>query len=55
MTKLKCEDENNTRAHTQEQMADLFTLSMTKPDLVYHKRFDFSIDSYWLDQKNFLN
>ncbi|KAI5665370.1 hypothetical protein M9H77_15223 [Catharanthus roseus] len=37
------------------QMADLFTLSITEPDLVYHKGFAFSIDSYGLDQKQFLN
>jgi hypothetical protein len=36
-------------------MADLFTLSITEPDLVYHKGFSFSIDSYGLDQKQFLN
>ena len=33
------------------EMADLFTLLMTEPDLVYHKRFAFCIDSYGLDQK----
>ncbi|KAL8115673.1 hypothetical protein AgCh_022245 [Apium graveolens] len=36
-------------------MADLFTLSITEPDLVYHKGFAISIDSYGLDQKQFLN
>nr|YP_010850254.1 hypothetical chloroplast RF2 [Lobelia zeylanica]YP_010850278.1 hypothetical chloroplast RF2 [Lobelia zeylanica]WGH11666.1 hypothetical chloroplast RF2 [Lobelia zeylanica]WGH11667.1 hypothetical chloroplast RF2 [Lobelia zeylanica] len=36
------------------EMADLFTLSITEPDLVYHKGFAFSIDSYGLDQKQFL-
>jgi hypothetical protein len=36
-------------------MADLFTLSITEPDLVYHKGFAFFIDSYRLDQKQFLN
>ncbi|KAK4725490.1 hypothetical protein R3W88_028269 [Solanum pinnatisectum] len=36
-------------------MADLFTLSITEPDLVYHKGFAFSIDSCGLDQKRFLN
>ncbi|EEF42577.1 conserved hypothetical protein [Ricinus communis] len=36
-------------------MADLFTLSITEPDLVYHKGFTFFIDSYGLDQKQFLN
>nr|QXJ79882.1 Ycf2 protein [Gymnadenia crassinervis]QXJ79899.1 Ycf2 protein [Gymnadenia crassinervis] len=34
------------------EMADLFTLSITEPDLVYHRGFAFSID---LDQKKFLN
>ena len=29
-----------------QEMADLFTLSITEPDLVYHKGFSFSIDSY---------
>ena len=38
-----------------QEMADLFTLSVTEPDLVYHKGFAFSIDSYGLDQKQFLN
>ncbi|KAL5861679.1 hypothetical protein ACOSQ4_002975 [Xanthoceras sorbifolium] len=38
-----------------QEMADLFTLSITEPDLVYHKEFSFSIDSYGLDQKQFLN
>lgn len=28
--------------------------SITKPDLVYHKGFAFSIDSYEFDQKQFL-
>nr|YP_009566437.1 hypothetical chloroplast RF21 [Neottia cordata]YP_009566451.1 hypothetical chloroplast RF21 [Neottia cordata]QBB10027.1 hypothetical chloroplast RF21 [Neottia cordata]QBB10041.1 hypothetical chloroplast RF21 [Neottia cordata] len=37
------------------EMADLFTLSITEPDLVYHRGFAFSIDSYGLDQKKFLN
>nr|YP_009437061.1 hypothetical chloroplast RF2 [Grammatotheca bergiana]YP_009437084.1 hypothetical chloroplast RF2 [Grammatotheca bergiana]ATG27436.1 hypothetical chloroplast RF2 [Grammatotheca bergiana]ATG27461.1 hypothetical chloroplast RF2 [Grammatotheca bergiana] len=36
------------------EMTDLFTLSITEPDLVYHKGFAFSIDSYGLDQKQFL-
>jgi hypothetical protein len=36
-------------------MADLFTLSITEPDLVYHRGFTFSIDSYGLDQTKFLN
>ncbi|KAL3651981.1 Protein Ycf2 [Castilleja foliolosa] len=34
-----------------QEMADLFTLSITEPDLVHHKGFAFSIDSYGLDQK----
>ncbi|KAL2904047.1 Protein Ycf2 [Bienertia sinuspersici] len=38
-----------------QEMADLFTLSITEPDLVYHKGFVFSIDSCGLDQKQFLN
>nr|YP_009417571.1 hypothetical chloroplast RF21 [Erythronium sibiricum]AQD17429.1 hypothetical chloroplast RF21 [Erythronium sibiricum] len=38
-----------------QEMADLFTLSITGPDLVYHRGFAFSIDSYGLDQKKFLN
>ncbi|YP_008592532.1 Ycf2 (chloroplast) [Andrographis paniculata] len=38
-----------------QEMADLFTLSITEPDPVYHKGFAFSIDSYGLDQKQFLN
>nr|YP_009861543.1 hypothetical protein RF2 [Mirabilis himalaica]YP_009861561.1 hypothetical protein RF2 [Mirabilis himalaica]QKN19440.1 hypothetical protein RF2 [Mirabilis himalaica]QKN19458.1 hypothetical protein RF2 [Mirabilis himalaica]QKX48349.1 Ycf2 [Mirabilis himalaica]QKX48367.1 Ycf2 [Mirabilis himalaica] len=38
-----------------QEMADLFTLSITEPDLVYHKGFSLSIDSYGLDQKQFLN
>nr|YP_009684238.1 hypothetical chloroplast RF21 [Pseudostellaria heterophylla]YP_009684255.1 hypothetical chloroplast RF21 [Pseudostellaria heterophylla]QDP18179.1 hypothetical chloroplast RF21 [Pseudostellaria heterophylla]QDP18180.1 hypothetical chloroplast RF21 [Pseudostellaria heterophylla] len=38
-----------------QEMADLFTLSITKPNLVYHKGFAFSIDSCGLDQKKFLN
>nr|YP_009403449.1 hypothetical chloroplast RF2 [Downingia cuspidata]YP_009403458.1 hypothetical chloroplast RF2 [Downingia cuspidata]ASA34641.1 hypothetical chloroplast RF2 [Downingia cuspidata]ASA34652.1 hypothetical chloroplast RF2 [Downingia cuspidata] len=37
------------------EMADLFTLSITEPDLVYHKGFAFSIDVYGLDQKQFVN
>nr|AYC21317.1 hypothetical protein RF2 [Aphyllon fasciculatum]AYC21327.1 hypothetical protein RF2 [Aphyllon fasciculatum] len=39
----------------QQEMADLFTLSITEPGLMYHKGFSFSIDSYGLDQKPFLN
>ncbi|KAB1208330.1 Protein Ycf2 [Morella rubra] len=38
-----------------QEMADLFTLSITEPDLAYHKGFTFSIDSCRLDQKQFLN
>nr|AEX93965.1 hypothetical chloroplast RF21 [Asphodeline damascena] len=40
-----------------QEMADLFILSITEPDLVYHRGFAFSIDSYGLDQKQkkFLN
>nr|AWH04516.1 hypothetical protein [Asclepias aff. aequicornu ShS-2018]AWH05148.1 hypothetical protein [Asclepias boliviensis]AWH06175.1 hypothetical protein [Asclepias pilgeriana]AWH07754.1 hypothetical protein [Asclepias mellodora var. mellodora] len=38
-----------------QEMADLFTLSITEPDLVYHNGFAFSIDSSELDQKQFLN
>nr|YP_009897088.1 Ycf2 [Hornungia petraea]YP_009897107.1 Ycf2 [Hornungia petraea]QKK43722.1 Ycf2 [Hornungia petraea]QKK43741.1 Ycf2 [Hornungia petraea] len=37
-----------------QEMADLFTLSITEPDLVYHKGFAFSIDSYGLDKRQFL-
>ncbi|RYR46519.1 hypothetical protein Ahy_A07g032244 [Arachis hypogaea] len=37
-----------------QEMADLFTLSIIEPDLVYHKGFAFSIDSSRLDQKQFL-
>ncbi|PHT86525.1 hypothetical protein T459_08631 [Capsicum annuum] len=39
----------------QYPTSDLFTLSITEPDLVYHKGLDFSIDSCGLDQKQFLN
>nr|UDZ61554.1 hypothetical protein RF2 [Sagittaria trifolia] len=38
-----------------QEMANRFTLSITEPDLVYHRGFAFSIDSYGLDQKKFLN
>nr|YP_010887697.1 Ycf2 protein [Hypodaphnis zenkeri]YP_010887714.1 Ycf2 protein [Hypodaphnis zenkeri]WJJ67268.1 Ycf2 protein [Hypodaphnis zenkeri]WJJ67286.1 Ycf2 protein [Hypodaphnis zenkeri] len=38
-----------------QEMADLFTLSITEPGLVYHKGFALSIDSYGLDQKTLLN
>nr|UJH20805.1 hypothetical chloroplast RF21 [Corybas cryptanthus] len=37
------------------EMADLFTLSITEPYLVYHREFAFYIDSYGLDQAKFLN
>nr|YP_009581324.1 hypothetical chloroplast RF21 [Enemion raddeanum]YP_009581340.1 hypothetical chloroplast RF21 [Enemion raddeanum]QBK49389.1 hypothetical chloroplast RF21 [Enemion raddeanum]QBK49405.1 hypothetical chloroplast RF21 [Enemion raddeanum] len=47
-------DEPDTEERFQE-MADLLTLSITEPDLVYHKGFAFSIDSYRLDQKKILN
>nr|QBK84265.1 Ycf2 [Zantedeschia aethiopica]QBK84284.1 Ycf2 [Zantedeschia aethiopica]QHN55075.1 photosystem I assembly protein Ycf2 [Zantedeschia aethiopica]QHN55094.1 photosystem I assembly protein Ycf2 [Zantedeschia aethiopica]QJF46810.1 photosystem I assembly protein Ycf2 [Zantedeschia aethiopica] len=47
-------DEPDSEERFQE-MADLFTLSITEPDLVYHRGFAFSIDSYGLDQKKFLN
>ncbi|MBA0753605.1 hypothetical protein Gogos_020991, partial [Gossypium gossypioides] len=38
-----------------QEMANLFTLSITEPDLVYYKGFAFSIDFYGLDHKQFLN
>nr|AZZ70863.1 hypothetical chloroplast RF21 [Zantedeschia aethiopica] len=47
-------DEPDSEERFQE-MADLLTLSITEPDLVYHRGFAFSIDSYGLDQKKFLN
>nr|YP_010173314.1 hypothetical chloroplast RF2 [Medicago praecox]QSJ48495.1 hypothetical chloroplast RF2 [Medicago praecox]UZC32126.1 hypothetical protein RF2 [Medicago praecox]UZC32202.1 hypothetical protein RF2 [Medicago praecox] len=34
-----------------QEMANLFNLSITKPDLVYHKEFSFSIHSSGLDKK----
>nr|YP_010192053.1 Ycf2 [Evolvulus alsinoides]QZN05695.1 Ycf2 [Evolvulus alsinoides] len=37
------------------EIADLFTRSITEPDLVYPKGFSFSMDSYVLDKKKFLN
>nr|YP_010887615.1 Ycf2 protein [Chlorocardium rodiei]WJJ67186.1 Ycf2 protein [Chlorocardium rodiei] len=40
---------------TFQEMADLFTLSITEPGLAYHKGFALSIDSYGLDQKKLLN
>ncbi|MBA0878456.1 hypothetical protein Goshw_027001 [Gossypium schwendimanii] len=36
-------------------MTDLFTLLITELDLVYYQEFSLSIDSYGLDQKQFLN
>ncbi|CAD5168274.1 unnamed protein product [Musa acuminata subsp. malaccensis] len=36
-------------------MANLFTLSAIEPNLVYLRGFAFSIDSYGLDKKKFLN
>nr|WIW75659.1 hypothetical protein RF2 [Hygrophila sp.] len=38
-----------------QEMADLFTLSITEPDPLYHKGFAFSFESYGLDQKQFLD
>ena len=38
-----------------QEMADRFTLSISEPDLVYHKGCAFSMESYVLDQKQFLN
>ncbi|KAL0925523.1 hypothetical protein M5K25_003866 [Dendrobium thyrsiflorum] len=38
-----------------QEMADLFTLSITEPNLLYHRGFAFSIDSYGLVQKRLLN
>ena len=38
-----------------QEMTDLFTLSIVQPDLVYYKEFAFSIDSFGLVQKYFLN
>nr|WCQ78592.1 hypothetical chloroplast RF21 [Galeola lindleyana]WCQ78594.1 hypothetical chloroplast RF21 [Galeola lindleyana] len=37
------------------EMADLLTLSITEPDLVYYRGFSFSMDSYGLDQQKLLN
>ncbi|KAL6557853.1 Protein Ycf2 [Orobanche minor] len=48
-------DEPDMDSSKGKEMADLFTLSITEPDLVYHKGFAFYIDSYGLDQKQFLN
>nr|YP_009996492.1 hypothetical chloroplast RF21 [Astragalus laxmannii]QNQ65881.1 hypothetical chloroplast RF21 [Astragalus laxmannii]WDD39443.1 hypothetical chloroplast RF21 [Astragalus mongholicus var. dahuricus]WFG52249.1 hypothetical chloroplast RF21 [Astragalus laxmannii]WFG52325.1 hypothetical chloroplast RF21 [Astragalus laxmannii] len=44
--------ESEQRFH---ELADLLNLSITEPYLVYHKRFSFSIDSFKLDPKRFLN
>ncbi|KAJ8424313.1 hypothetical protein Cgig2_030339 [Carnegiea gigantea] len=52
---LKDEPDMDSSEERFQEMADLFTLSITEPDLVYHKGFAFSIDSYGLDQKQFLN
>nr|YP_010036252.1 hypothetical chloroplast RF21 [Aeonium arboreum]YP_010036269.1 hypothetical chloroplast RF21 [Aeonium arboreum]QQW46794.1 hypothetical chloroplast RF21 [Aeonium arboreum]QQW46811.1 hypothetical chloroplast RF21 [Aeonium arboreum] len=49
---LRHDFESEERFH---EKADLFTLSITEPDLVYYKGFSFSIDSYGLDQNQFLN
>ncbi|KAF3772301.1 DNA-directed RNA polymerase subunit beta'' [Nymphaea thermarum] len=38
-----------------QEMAYLFTPSITEPDSVYHKGFAFYIDCYGLDKKKFLN
>ncbi|KAL6570298.1 Protein Ycf2 [Orobanche minor] len=38
-------DEPDMDSSKGKEMADLFTLSITEPDLVYHKGFAFSIDS----------
>ncbi|KAL6517013.1 ATPase [Orobanche hederae] len=47
-------DEPNMDSSKGKEMADLFTLSIIEPYLVYHKGFAFSIDSYGFDQKQFL-
>ncbi|KAJ8425430.1 hypothetical protein Cgig2_032230 [Carnegiea gigantea] len=52
---LKDEPDMDSSEERFQEMADLFTLLITEPDLVYHKGFAFSIDSYGLDQKQFLN
>nr|YP_009352012.1 hypothetical chloroplast RF21 [Schoepfia jasminodora]AQW41730.1 hypothetical chloroplast RF21 [Schoepfia jasminodora] len=44
--------ESEDRFH---EMVDLFTLLITEPSLVYPSGFSFSIDSYGLDQNQFLN
>lgn len=38
-----------------EEMVDLFTISISEPNLVYCKGFAFSVDPYRFDQKQFLN
>nr|UDZ61545.1 hypothetical protein RF2 [Echinodorus cordifolius] len=38
-----------------QEMANRFTLSITQPDVVYHRGFALSIDAYGLYQKKFLN
>nr|YP_009141235.1 hypothetical chloroplast RF21 [Lathyrus clymenum]AIL55761.1 hypothetical chloroplast RF21 [Lathyrus clymenum] len=38
-----------------QEMANLFNLSITKPDLVYRNGFSFSIDFSKLDEKQFVN
>ncbi|CAN1781410.1 Protein Ycf2 [Linum perenne] len=38
-----------------QEMVDLFILSIIEADRVYHKGLSFFIDSYGLDQKQFLN
>nr|YP_009926718.1 hypothetical protein RF2 [Lophopyxis maingayi]QNK05010.1 hypothetical protein RF2 [Lophopyxis maingayi] len=38
-----------------KEIVNLFTLSITEPDLVYHKGFSFFIDAYGWDRKQFLN
>ncbi|KAL6522346.1 ATPase [Orobanche hederae] len=48
-------DEPHMDSSKGKEMVDLFTLSIIELDLVYHKGFAFSIDSYGLDQKQFLN
>jgi len=52
---LKDEPDLDSSEERFQEMANLFTLSITEPDLVYHKGFSFSTDSYRLDQKQFLN
>nr|YP_010293014.1 hypothetical protein RF2 [Eriocaulon alpestre]YP_010293031.1 hypothetical protein RF2 [Eriocaulon alpestre]YP_010473212.1 hypothetical protein RF2 [Eriocaulon faberi]YP_010473229.1 hypothetical protein RF2 [Eriocaulon faberi]ULQ65804.1 hypothetical protein RF2 [Eriocaulon buergerianum]ULQ65295.1 hypothetical protein RF2 [Eriocaulon alpestre]ULQ65312.1 hypothetical protein RF2 [Eriocaulon alpestre]ULQ65821.1 hypothetical protein RF2 [Eriocaulon buergerianum]UVH66235.1 hypothetical protein len=40
---------------SEEGFPELFTLSITEPDLLYHRGFAFSIDSYGLNQTKFWN